>query len=434
MPGIVRVFSCGQAACDPRPLSATLTVGRATGGGFDVDDDRLSRRHFRVERADAGSGFFVVDEKSRNGTWIDGARTARAGARAGSVVRAGRSVFLLVEDVRAFSEAPPGLDPEIVCGPTLAAALRRLERLSKTGRTLSLQGESGSGKELAARTFHDGAGGGPFIAVNCAAIPEGMAERLLFGTKRGAYSGAQSDAEGWISAADGGTLFLDEVAELDARVQAKLLRVLELGEVTPLGAARPSKVSFRLCVATHKDLREETARGRFREDLFYRVGVDAVRLPALRERREDISVFVVREVSRLAAELEVDASLVDACMQRPWPGNVRELAAEIRVAAREASGAGRKIVDDRDLAPAAGRLAGGARPDEAPEAETALGMPSDDAIARKLRESEGNVTRAARELGLHRNQLRRWLSRRPDARELTASPEPSPECDPAPES
>ncbi len=433
LPGIVQVFSGGQPAFCPRPIGSGLVVGRATGGGFDVDDDRLSRRHFRVDSHERGV-FVVVDEGSRNGTWVDGVRGDRSGAKSGAVIRAGRSVFLLTDDIRPFAEAPSS-GGDLVCGPTLRGALRRIERLAPHARTLAVHGESGSGKELAARRFHEAGGGGPFVAVNCATIPEGMAERLLFGTKRGAYSGAQADAQGWVATADGGTLFLDEIAELDVRVQAKLLRVLESGEFVPLGAARATTAVFRLCVATHKNLRDEVAQGRFRADLYYRLGIDTVELPPLRDRREDIPVFVVREAAQATPALEVDASLVDACMRRAWPGNVRELVAEIRRALRETAAAGRDVVDERALSPHAGvRLTEAGDASSPAEGGTGRDWPSDDLIEEKLRATQGNVTRAARELGVHRNQLRRWLARRTDGEALTASPEADAPHDSDPES
>ena len=150
-----------------------------------------------------------------------------------------------------------------------------------------MRGESGSGKELASASFSRAAsrgGASPFIGVNCAAVPAGLAERLLFGARKGAFSGATGDVQGYIQAADGGTLFLDEVAELDLRVQAKLLRVLETREVLPLGATRAERVELRVCVAAHADLAEQVTAGRFREDLYYRVGRPVVRIPPLRER------------------------------------------------------------------------------------------------------------------------------------------------------
>src|SRR5262249_28524018 len=161
--------------------------------------------------------------------------------------------------------------------------------------------ESGSGKELAARAFHGygGRGDQPFVAVNCAAIPEGLAERLLFGAKKGAYSGATADAEGYVSTANGGTLLLDENAQLDAAVQAKLLRVLETKGVMARGDWTPRPVDVRVCSGPHKSLREGVAKGRSREDLYFRMGRPEVSIPPICDRLEEIPWLVARELDRL---------------------------------------------------------------------------------------------------------------------------------------
>jgi transcriptional regulator with PAS, ATPase and Fis domain len=253
----------------------------------------------------------------------------------------------------------------------------------------------------------------PFVAVNCAAVPEGLAERLLFGARRGAYSGAATDQAGYIQAADGGTLFLDEIAELDLRVQAKLLRVLETREVLPLGATRPEPVELRVCVAAHANLREEVRAERFREDLYYRVGRPEVLIPPLRERVDELSWLIAAEVARVDPALKVSVRLVEACALRPWPGNVRELLGEARRAAHRALSAGKAEVGEEELALEAGeRLSD--RPAKDPGAEARIITLQDDEtkIAAALAESGGNVTQAARTLGVHRNQLRRWLSKR----------------------
>ena len=216
-------------------------------------------------------------------------------------------------------------------GPALQEALQAVARAARLGTTLHITGESGAGKEGLARTFH--AGGprpsGPFQAVNCATIPEGVAERLLiFGAKRGAYSGADADADGYLVAAHGGTLFLDEVAELGLAVQAKLLRVLETGEVLPLGAAKPRKIDLRFCSATHRDLRAQVAAGKLREDLYFRIATPRVVVPPLRERPEEIAWLLEAAAAEVISPgLALHASLVEGHLPPPAlaSGNVREL-------------------------------------------------------------------------------------------------------------
>jgi DNA-binding NtrC family response regulator len=251
------------------------------------------------------------------------------------------------------------------------------------------------------------------VAVNCATIPEGIAERLLFGARRGAFSGATADADGYLQAADGGTLFLDELADLDSAVQPKLLRVLETREVTPLGAARGRTVDLGICAATLREIPAEVAAGKFREDLYYRMGRPAVRLPPLHERREEIPFLIRFALDAVSPELAPDVLLVEACLVRPWPGNVRELLGEVRRAGHTAREKGSSRVERLDLGTAAG-LALGAAPPPAPAPAPGAGAggePTREQIEETLRRAQGNVTRAAQELGMHRNQLRRWLAR-----------------------
>jgi transcriptional regulator with PAS, ATPase and Fis domain len=253
---------------------------------------------------------------------------------------------------------------------------------------------------------------GPFVAVNCAAVPTQIAERLFFGAKRGAYSGAESDAEGYIGAAHGGTLFLDEVGELDPSVQAKLLRVLETREVLPLGAARPRTVDFGLVSATHADLHALVGTAKFRADLYFRIGRPSVKLPALRERREDIPWLVARAVAA-AGNLKAHVSLVEAALLRRWLGNVRELLTDVKVAADAARAAEADAVRARDL-PLAPELATGSVSDEDGSDDRSEAPSRDvtrDQIETALRAERGNISGAARALGLHRTQLRRLLAR-----------------------
>jgi transcriptional regulator with PAS, ATPase and Fis domain len=423
IPGLVLIYSCERAVMQPMPLEdGVLELGRPVL----TEDDRTSRRHARV--AFDGTRWTIEDLDSRNGTFVDGARSSgEVSIARPRILRVGRSLFLFDANVRRFAAGIERSEGMIV-GPTLARTYAAVERAATFGETLFIRGESGSGKELAARAFHrqGGRGEGPFIAVNCAAIPEGLAERLLFGAKKGAYSGATADAEGYISSANGGTLFLDEIAELDPAVQAKLLRVLETKEVLALGDSAPRQVDIRVCSATHKSLREEVARGRFREDLYFRIGRPEVVVPALFERLEEVPPLLVRELERMGSGFVASVGFVETCLLRRWPGNVRELAAEVRRAAQEAAAASRVVIEAIDLAASAGAgfAEGGADSAEehaVRELKSSAGdvsaparrasLPEREMIEEALRAEGANVTRAAKRLGLHRNQLRRWLEK-----------------------
>jgi transcriptional regulator with PAS, ATPase and Fis domain len=355
-------------------------------------------------------------------------------------VRVGTSLFLLSKDVRPFIDLRVSRVDDLVLGPSLVRVWRQIDAFARADSNLFLCGESGTGKEEAVQAFH---GFGPrskrpLVAVNCGAIPEGMAERLVFGTRRGAYSGATADAHGYVQAADGGILFLDEVAELDLSTQAKLLRVLETKEVLALGDTRPQRVDFQLCTATHKDLHAEVSQGRFRQDLYFRLARPEVRLLPLRERIEEIPWLIELAVAqatrkmgenRLTTRSDIDdasdsglalsirTAFVDACMQRAWPGNVRELLVEVRASVHMALAEGSKWLEESHLAPQAGMgFTDEAQPGPAREALDR------DALAAVLVENKGNISAAARALGVHRTQLRRWLTRHGlDAAQYTAS-------------
>ncbi|WP_437316882.1 sigma 54-interacting transcriptional regulator [Sorangium sp. So ce385] len=458
------IFSADGPRCDVLPLEdGEIELGRCEVAGVHLDDQRMSRRHARVRRL--GGAWQVEDLDSRNGTWLDG--VPLIGARAGAdfrIVRTGWSVFLLLDDVEPF-RVGVSRNGGTILGATLARTWDAIDRAAHLGTTLHIAGESGTGKEHAARAFHalGPRRDGPFVPVNCAAIPTGLAERLLFGARKGAYSGAAADAEGYVQAAQGGVLFLDEVAELDLGVQAKLLRALEAKEVIPLGASRPVSVDFALVSATHKDLRAQIAAGKLRDDLFFRIGRPSVRMPRLFERPEDVPWLVDAALRHAAAGARAEASapprahasLIEACLLRAWPGNIRELTAEIRAAAQEAHLAGSPVVYERHLSPSAGRLADPGPPavvsavaaagaakaaarapqpaaeerqpaaeerqpaaeERPPAAEErpsrrAASRPAEEEIEAALRREMGNVTRAAKALGMHRNQLRRWLAQR----------------------
>ncbi|WP_437592969.1 sigma 54-interacting transcriptional regulator [Sorangium sp. So ce1000] len=436
-PGLLLVFSGGEPRCTPVPLGADpVLLGRGLGPFAAVNDAMLSRSHARAAWADGR--FEITDLGSRNGSALDGeplqGTRVTSGAR---VLRLGHSLFLLCADLSPFQQLGVQLRERRVEGPALQRTVLSVAKAAPLSRTLFVSGESGAGKEWLARVFHQAGPqrGGPFVAVNGAAIPEGIAERLLFGAVKGAYSGATADSQGYIQAANGGTLFLDEVGDLDIGVQAKLLRVLESGELSPLGATRAHKVDVRVCCATCKDLRALVAANKFRADLYFRIGVPQVSVPPLRERLEEIPWLAAGAIRAAAPDLRVHAALVEACLLRPWPGNVRELLAEVQTAAVQALAAGAPAASAAHLRAGAGEAIVPAAREPAPEAapsspaappsEPASAAPQADAaptraqVLAALAEANGNISAAARALKLHRTQLRRLFERHGiDARRL----------------
>lgn len=208
----------------------------------------------------------------------------------------------------------------------------RIQKVAKTEATVLIQGESGTGKELAARSIHELSerSQSPMISVNCAAIPETLIESELFGHEKGAFTGAVSTHSGLIEAADGGTLFLDEIGELPLEAQARLLRVLQEGEIRKVGSVKPMQVDIRLIAATHRDLKALTRSGQFREDLFYRLYIMEIRMPPLRDRGQDIidlaERFLIRNCERMGHEpVHLSPAARQAMAEYRWPGNVREL-------------------------------------------------------------------------------------------------------------
>jgi transcriptional regulator of acetoin/glycerol metabolism len=414
VPGLVFVMQAGKPSTQTLPVTKQgVELGRGTPQGLLRDDEQVSRGHLRVKVS--GEAWTFDDLGSRNGTFLDGVRLEGSQTRAApALLRLGRSLLWAVNDVRPFAgQHAPSQTTGPVLGGLSRRALGEIAIASKAGDTLLILGESGAGKELLARAFHEthyGSGDkAPFVAVNCAAIPEGLAERLLFGAKRGAYSGA-TDADGYIQEANGGTLFLDEVAELDPLVQAKLLRVFETREVLALGATQARRVQIRICAATHKDMRAEANEGRFRADLYYRIGRPEVRIPPLRERVDEIPWLLARVISGVDAKLSASVAAVELCALRPWPGNVRELLQEAKHAAHAALHEGTDLVRPDHFAEEAGLALSSGRSAAPSQPAAAL---DDSAIEASLAAHGGNVTRAAKALGMHRNQLRRWLSKRP---------------------
>jgi len=414
-PGLIVAFSGTSAmsvavAVDDEPV----VIGRAGETGSLLPDDRLSRSHCSI--AASPEGWIIRDLGSRNGTFVDGeAVSGEIVAPSPRIIRAADTIFIPCRDISTFQATTT--EGGVVVGARTREALSAVDRAAATSETLLIAGESGTGKELAARRFHERGpnAAGPFVAVNCATIPQGLAERLLFGAKKGAYSGATADAAGHLRAADGGVLFLDEGAELDLQVQAKLLRVIETREVVPLGATQGARVALRICLATHVRLRRAVSEGRFRADLYHRVAPPEVTLPALRDRLDEMAHHIVDEMGTTG--LAPQARLVEACMLRPWPGNVRELRRQARDAASRAAADHADRVRLDHLSASAGQPMGppSSRPlPAAPNVRPYVRHGQEltrEAVERALVEHAGNVTRAARSLGLQRTQLYREIAR-----------------------
>ncbi len=216
--------------------------------------------------------------------------------------------------------------------PCMQKVFQRIEKVAATNATVLISGESGTGKELAARALHKISArcNAPFIAINCGAIPENIAEAELFGAKKGAYTGITQDKIGKFEAAHGGTLFLDEVAELSASIQTKLLRLLQEGVVTPLGSNTETKLDIRVIAASHKQLQNQVEEGHFREDLFYRLNIVPIHMPALRERQEDIGILIHHFLTVFSERyqsdvIDIDKETMKKLIDYSWPGNVRQL-------------------------------------------------------------------------------------------------------------
>jgi len=291
-----------------------------------------------------------------------------------------------------------------------------IRRTAAVDAPLLILGESGAGKELVARAIHDNGPrqGRPFVAVNCAAIPENLLEAELFGYERGAFTGAAGPKRGLLEVADGGTVLLDEVCEMSVMIQAKLLRALEERAVRRLGARAPVPFDVRFMAATNRDMRDELARQRFREDLFFRIAVIEITVPPLRERREDIPLLAAHFLESCAAHYGrqfdgITGAAMDLITQYDWPGNVRELKNAVERAAAYARGA---LVVPEDLPAAV--LAGAERRPRASFhdwKEKTLERLEREFLETTLQKHGGNVTRAAQTLGIHRSTLQRLMRR-----------------------
>ncbi len=295
--------------------------------------------------------------------------------------------------------------PDAVWGPSTRAVYELLERAARSDATVLISGESGTGKEVAARTLHalSARGAGPFLCVNCAALSAGLLESELFGHEKGAFTGADRLRKGRFELADGGTILLDEVSEIDLNLQAKLLRVLQERSFERVGSSRTIRSDVRVVATTNRDLPAEVARGRFREDLYYRLNVLPVRMPPLRERRDEIPLLAGHFLRR--HRKKASPAAMKALCDYDWPGNVRELA---NVIERAAVLSRSDEISAETIAP---WLDGAVRPSQG-LVGVSLEAIERRAIEENLRACGGNREKTARVLGISsrtlRDKLKTW--------------------------
>jgi DNA-binding NtrC family response regulator len=350
------------------------------------------------------------------------------GERLVAAVRRATERRALLQNVLRLQNAlveRPVLGSIVGRSPPMRELVHQVGRVVESDVTVCIYGESGTGKELVARAIH--AGGprqlGPFVAINCAAIPGSLQESELFGHERGAFTGATQMRRGRFEQANGGSLFLDEIGEMSAATQASLLRTLQERTIRRVGGSQEIPIDVRIVCATHRDLRAEVGAGRFREDLYFRLVVYPIRVPALRERRDDVPLLVGHFLRELRGDVgrevsRINPEALDALSRYPWPGNVRELQNVVHRSMLACKGDEIELVDlPSDVRKYAARLT----PEPRNGVAAQRGTETDDeiitlrelerqAIARALRRTRGNVGQAARLLGIGRATLYRRLA------------------------
>ncbi len=427
-PVLVLVLECGRPRAGSVRYRLSELTGVALGRGPDrraemtgneltvrVPDKWMSSRHARIEPS--FGRWVLTDTESKNGTIVDGHTTKRAVLTDGSLIELGHTLFLFFErlpiepDAPALVEIVPngGLPGTMTLMPAWQNELTRLKQIASSEIPMLIEGESGSGKEVIARAIHGLSGRkGAFVPVNCGALPDNLVESELFGYKKGAFSGAQTDHDGLVRAANGGTLFLDEIGDLPPASQAALLRVLQEREVMPVGGTRAVEIDLRVVAATHRDLDDMVAEGSFRHDLFARLAGFRVAVPTLNERRTDLGLLIGAIHTRLFAEdhpgFDIDGARL--LLRYPWPLNVRELEQALATAHVLA---GTEAIRAEHLPDSVrtGRPPGAPRPVVLSETDQKVR----DQVVAALREHQGNVSAVARALDKDRKQIQRWIKR-----------------------
>jgi DNA-binding NtrC family response regulator len=393
-----------------------------------VPDSWMSSSHAVLRRV-LGS-WVIEDAKSKNGTLVNGQWTTRAEVGDGDLIELGHSFFFFRSTLAGASKGPAlvtadGLRESAVgfatLMPSLAEEFEKLEAIAPSSVSVVIRGESGTGKEVAATAIHQlSRRSGAFVAVNCGGIARALVESELFGYRKGAFSGADEDRVGLVRTADRGTLFLDEIGDLPVPAQAALLRVLQQGEVLPVGANRPEKVDIRLLAATHRDLDALVERNEFRADLLARISGFTVFMPPLRQRREDLGLLIGRlltgELRERASQLKFSNDAARALLAYPWPLNIRELEkcllpAVLLARAGPVEPAHFPESVRGSAAKKAWQRLGGIPEDREQGRLSETDRRRREEIRALLHQHAGNVTAVAQAMGKARTQVQRWIKR-----------------------
>ena len=398
-------------------VTGQLLMGRASDCQIVLEGTEASRHHAELVRH--GPLVLLRDRGSRNGTFLNGARIAEMPLASGNIVRVGEWIGVVVDaDSTPAESGFQRIAENLLGGHELAQALEPAWRGAKSELPVVLEGETGTGKERVARAIHAWSERrGPFLAVNCAALPEALAEGELFGYRRGAFTGADRANPGHFQAANGGTLLLDEIGDLPAALQAKLLRVLEEREVLPLGESKPVPVDVRIVAAGQEPLRQAVTAKRFRGDLFARLDGITVRLPSLRSRIGDVPPLFRHFLAELStgAVPVLEPRLIEQLCLYDWPFNVRELELLTRrlVTLHAHEGTLKRSHLPPEMREVTPSQKGGASGDSSPPGPI---MQVDRAandlrlLLAALREHKGNVAHAAAAIGISRQRAYRLMS------------------------